>query len=344
MGEEYIYANPELYNSTDANGVIVSPNYDHYYRRVDRWVLTELEQGIPEDTIHGLILKLHKLIGTGDVDTRDKNTLIGAMHRIEDIVSNINLRLAPGRMLHTNSDTGVIETTDTYFPSADWDKDELLAGDGSWVSRFASVKVRENSTNANRKIPKVVEFQTTGAATGDAPAVLKNLQAELVSDNQRTNDGTNLVYNQNHDPNTLILATRDKWIKLHPDANDDSIEFEHTQSPLVTRLSYEVLNTPGSMSVITAPEADVNSSVNTANFKAGVSGTELSLIPDSDTSIIYDGDDADKNDNRLTIPYITVDNAGHIIAASTKNYNIPHGFKKVRTTEILDTNESVSLD
>ena len=351
--KEYKLANIALYNATDANGAIIKIigedgkqitgyPYDNYFTKVDRWTLTELP--VTEDSLHGLVLTLHKIIGTGDIDTRDEDTLYGAINIIKDIVANIDKELAPGRFVVTNTDTGVIETSDTYFPSADWDKDELLAGDGSWVSRFASVKVRENSTNANRKIPKVVEFQTTGAATGNAPATLKNLQAELVSDNQRTNNGTKLVYNQKHDPNTLILATRDKWIKLHPDASDDSIEFEHTQSPLVTRLSYEVLNTPGSMSVITAPAAEVNSSVNTANFKAGASGTELSLIPDSDTSIVYDGDNADKNDNRLTIPYITVDNAGHIIAASTKNYNIPHTFKKIKTSTIADTNESASLD
>jgi hypothetical protein len=46
----------------------------------------------------------------------------------------------------------------------------------------------------------------------------------------------------------------------------------------------------------------------------------------------------------LTIPYITVDNAGHVVAAGTKNYNIPHGFKKVKNTVIADTNESASLD
>jgi hypothetical protein len=197
------------------------------------------------------------------------------LNNINNAWANIDKELAPGRFVVTNTETGVIETSETYFPSADWDKDELLAGDGSWVSRFASVKVRENSTNANRKIPKVVEFQTTGAATGNAPATLKNLQAELVSDNQRTNNGTRLVYNQKHDPNTLILATRDKWIKLHPDANDDSIEFEHTQSPLVTRLSYEIQSAPGIIASIAAPEIEENSSVNTANFKANVDGTEL---------------------------------------------------------------------
>jgi hypothetical protein len=67
----------------------------------------------------------------------------------------------------------------------------------------------------------------------------------------------------------------------------------------------------------------------------------------SDNNVIdlgYDGDVADRNDNRLTIPYITVDNAGHVVAAGTKNYNIPHGFKKIFTSAVPDTNESPSRD
>lgn len=350
--KEYKLANIALYNATDANGAVIKIigedgkpitgyPYDNYFTKVDRWTLTELP--VTEDSLHGLVLTLHKIIGTGDIDTRDEDTLYGAINIIKDIVANIDKELAPGRFVVTNTETGVIETSNTYFPSADWDKDELLAGDGSWVSRFASVKVRENSTNANRKIPKVVEFQTTGTATGNAPATLKNLQAELVSDNQRTNNGTKLVYNQKHDPNTLILATRDKWIKLHPDASDDSIEFEHTQSPLVNRLSYQDDNTTNDVA-ITGPSGDANSTVNHENFKANANGTEITIVPDHDTTIVYDKDLADQNDNRLTIPYITVDNAGHVVAAGTKNYNIPHGFKKVQTTTIADTNESASLD
>jgi hypothetical protein len=109
-----------------------------------------------------------------------------------------------------------------------------LAGDGSWVSRFASVKVRQNEDNGNRYTPKVVSFKTS--TTG--PATLNKLEAELVSDNQKEKNGTKIKYLQKHDPNTLVLAARNKWIQLHPEASDDSIEFEHTQSPIVNRLSY----------------------------------------------------------------------------------------------------------
>jgi hypothetical protein len=140
-GNSYILANPALYNAADANGNLLATDYTIYYTRNNRWTLTKLDNTLPEDTLHGMIVKLHKLIGTGDVDTRDEKTLEGCMNRIADIISYIDLKLAPGRLIHTNND-GVIETTNTYFPSADWDKDELLAGDGSWVSRFASVKVR----------------------------------------------------------------------------------------------------------------------------------------------------------------------------------------------------------
>ena len=346
-GDNYILANPALYNSTDANGNLLATDYTIYYTRQDRWTLTELDDTLPEDTLHGMIVKLHKLIGTGDIDTRDEKTLEGCINRIGDIISYIDLRLAPGRLMHTNND-GVIETTDTYFPSADWDKDELLAGDGNWVSRFSTVKVRQNSTNANRKLVKVVEFQDTDAASAAAPVELKNVQENgiLVSDNQRYNEGTSLRNYKKHDPNTLILATRDKWIKLHPDATDDSIEFEHTQSPLVTNLTHQYYNDPAIIYKINNleifDENTENTTVNSTNFQAINNGTELLITTDSTNSLVYNGENADQNDNRLTIPIITVDNAGHIVAASTRNYNIPHGFKKVATTTVADNDEEKS--
>lgn len=373
-------ANPAIYKQTDANGnPVVDKNTNQvlaigaYHTRNNKWTLVPLESGI-EDNFYSLINLIHNLIGTDADDVRSLDTMKGTINHIKDIIANINLDLSPGKLLHTNN-SGVIETTETYFPSADWDKDELLAGDGSWVSRYASVKVRENSENANRKIPKVVEFETTGETAGSAPVKLANIQQrqeinekgelvfnedgtpkmvdiELISDNQRSKDGTTLVYEQAHDPNTLIFATRDKWIRLHPDDRDDSIEFEHTQSPIVNRLSFQALAYPDKITNITGPEDDANSKVDTANFKANADGTELTIVPDSDSSIVYnttktdsgDNHHPDMNDNRLTIPYITVDNAGHVIAASTKNYNIPHGFKKVATTTIEDTNEEPSLD
>lgn len=367
--EVYHLANSATHKATDANGNVL-PDTEEYYLETPQWKLTSIDT-IAENNIYSLIAKIHQMLGTNVGTTRNLDSIQGSINAIKDIITNIDTNLAPGKLIHTNNN-GVIETTETYFPSADWDKDKLLAGDGRWVSRYASVKVRENSTNANRKIPKVVEFETTGETAGSAPVKLANTQQrqkinengepvfnedgtpkmidiELISDNQRSKDGTTLIYEQDHDPNTLIFATRDKWIKLHPDDRDDSIEFEHTQSPLVTKLSYEALNAPGTDTAITGPANEVNSSVNTENFEAVEEGTAVVIRPsiksDNDVNdLTYDSDVADKNDNRLTIPTITVDNAGHVIAAGTKNYNIPHGFKKVQTTTIEDTVEVASTD
>lgn len=354
-GEQYFYkdskgvyhlANSATHKATDANGNVL-PDTQEYYLETPQWKLTSIDT-LAENNIYSLIAKIHQMLGTNVGTTRNFDSIQGSINAIKDVIANIDTNLAPGKLIHTNNN-GVIETTETNFPSADWDKDELLSGEGRWVSRYASVKVRENSDNSNRKIPKVVEFQTTGETTGNAPAQLKNVAAELVSDNQRDKSGTTLVYKQEHDPNTLILATRDKWIKLHPDAADDSIEFEHTQSPLVTKLSYEALNAPGADTTIAGPANEVNSSVNTENFEAVEEGTAIIIRPsiesDNDVNdLVYDSDVADKNDNRLTIPTITVDNAGHVIAAGTKNYNIPHGFKKVQTATIEDNVEVASTD
>ena len=341
-------ANKANQDAKNANGESIEPLYNTYYTQVPRWIMQPLVVE-DHDTIYGILNQIHKLLGTNASDVRSFESMQGTINIIKDIISRIDLNLEPGRLLHTTNE-GVIETvSDTYFPSASWDSDELLSGEGAWVSRYASVKVRENSENANRKIPKVVEFEDTDAASASAPVKLKNLQAELVSDNQRYNEGTVLKNYKKHDPNTLVLATRDKWIKLHPDAADDSIEFEHTQSPLVTQLSFEGLNTPGTDVKIQAPANEVNSTVNTENFVAINEGTAVVIKPsiESDNEVndlTYDEDLADKNDNRLTIPTITVDNAGHIIAAGTKNYNIPHSFKKVQTTTIADTIEDASID
>ena len=342
----YHIANLNAYKAIDADGKIIAPNAEYFYV-IPQWKLETIGT-IADNSIQILIAQIHTILGTNIGEIRDITSIQGAINIMKDIIANIDTNLMPGRLLHTDND-GVIKTYDTYFPSATWDDDEVLAGNGNWVSRFASVKVRENEDNPNRKIPKVVSFTKTDVATATGPAQLQKSAAELVSHNQREGNGTKVKYLQDHDPNTLILASRNKWVKLHPDAKDSSVEFEHTLSPIVTKLSYEILDTPGTDQSIAGPVADANSNVSTENFQAIENGTALIIKPSiaSDNNVIdlvYDGDDIDKNDNRLTIPTITVDNAGHVIAAGTKNYNIPHGFKKIQTTTIDITNEEKSQD
>ena len=345
--KEYKLANIALYNATDANGVIIKIigedgkqitgyPYDNYFTKVDRWTLTELP--VTEDSLHGLVLTLHKIIGTGDIDTRDEDTLYGAINIIKDIVANIDKELAPGRFVVTNTETGIIETSDTYFPSADWDRDEVLDGNGDWVSRFARVTVLPQSSNANQNTPEVNTI--TGGQENTASVILE-------SDNDKEGQNNQAVRRNKHSANNLTFGTRNKWIELHPNAEKDSIEFKHANSPIVTRLRAEQANGAGYTDMFGAVGANSNVTLNDKttfkNFSANTALTEITVEPTTD-NLQYNSTNSDKNDNRLTIPSITVDNAGHVVEMKVKNFNIPHTFKKVQTTTIADTDESASLD
>lgn len=335
--DEYKLANVSLYKAEDANGNLLPfAPYDNYYTKVDKWTLTALP--IKEDTLHGLVLKLHSLIGTGDNDTRDINTINGAINIIKDIVANIDQKLEPGKIVRTNKDTGIIETSETYFPSADWDKDEVLDGEGHWVSRFAQVTILPQSTNANQDAPEVNDISN---GKENSKSII------LESDNDKEGQGHRAVRRNKHSANNLTFGTRNKWIELHPNAEKDSVEFKHANSPIVTRLRAEQADGTGYTDMFEAVGENDNVTLNDKttfkNFSANTALTEITVEPTTD-KLQYNSTKPDQNDNRLTIPSITVDNAGHVVEMKVKNFNIPHTFKKVQTTTIADINESASLD
>jgi hypothetical protein len=129
---------------------------------------------------------------------------------------------------------------------------------------------------------------------------------------------------------------------LHADSDDDSIEFRHLESPINTRLRSEQ---------ITSAEEGVNTEIinmcdgtqdngnvilkdvtGYENFSTNEKATEIRVEPTTDT-LSYVNDVNDQNDNRLTIPYIVVDNAGHVVELGTKNFNVPHTFKYLTITD-----------
>ena len=174
---------------------IVTPA-ENLYELVDRWELTKLN--VPtDDTLYGLIFNLHKLLGTGDVDTRSLDTVHGCINRIKDIIDNIDTQLVPNRLMWTTDD-GVIQTSNTQFPSAAGDSTKVLTGAGTWESRFKNVQVNATSTVDNA--------DTAQTAT-------------LVSDDTTHN-------------NTLTVNVGNKWIRLAGDAEADSFAISHMLSSL----------------------------------------------------------------------------------------------------------------
>ena len=313
----YHWANPATYQALNANNEDVS--YGTYYKRNDKWTLVPLEREA-EDSIYAIIAEIHNIIGTDADDVRNLETMNGTINIIKDIIANIDTQLMPGRLLKT-SNSGVIETSDTYFPSATWDRDEVLDGNGNWVSRFATVKVLTNSENANQVAPEVNTI-IDGAE--------QNVAKTIVSDNDKSNYGTSLVNSKKHTTNNLTLGTRNKWIQLHGNEDKDSIEFKHLESPIISRLRSEQAEGSEYLNMYNGVDDNGNvvlqDSTKFANFSTNVDATEIKVEPTTDTLSYVKGTN-DQDDNRLTIPYIVADNAGHIVELGTKNFNVPHTFK-----------------
>jgi hypothetical protein len=323
-------ANIATYQALNADNETI-PYYDTYYIRKDKWTLVPLENEV-EDSIYALIAEIHNIIGTNANDVRNLQTMNGTINIIKDIIANIDTQLLPGKLLKT-SDNGVIQTSNTYFPSATWDRDEVLDGNGNWVSRFATVKVLTNSGNANQVAPEVNTI-IDGAE--------QNVAKTIVSDNDKSNYGTSLVNSKKHTTNNLTLGTRNKWIQLHGNEDKDSIEFKHLESPIIGRLRSEQAEGSKYLNMYNGVDANGNvvlqDSTKFANFSTNADATEIKVEPTTATLAYVKGTN-DQDDNRLTIPYIVADNAGHIVELGTKNFNIPNTYKHITLTS-QSTNEN----
>ena len=274
---------------------------DRLYREVPNYQFTQLEDtGIDKnDTIYGLILYLHQLIGTGDDDTRDIDTIIGCINNIKDVVSNINLQLKPNKLVHTTSSTddkvgGVIETSDTAFPSPEADETKVLAGNGDWVSRFQSVLV-DNAGSKN---------------TGTMEAA----KATIVSDSKHpmADNDPNTLHNNN-----FKLDTANKWIQLKGDADNDTITLAHSRSNIIAEDSYADTSTYGLKSNLSTAALDAGYTSAPANAGDGTTAAAIS-------------------ERKFEIPEFTVDKAGHVVAAENHTVELPENFSEITVVNNTD--------
>ena len=208
---QYKVANIANYQAKDRNGEDIDPEYQTYYTRKDHWSWVAYETSHSTSKYHkmfdvyGLISTLHRLIGIGEEKNRDLKTVYGCINYIKDIIDSIDLNLSPGKMLHVN-DKGVIETTNTYYPSSTDDADRVLVGNpdegtkqGAWENRVRSLSVIDPNTSDTE--------WDLGTGTID------------------TNENNN---------NNINFKAGNKWIGLNVDkSNNQLISILHNKSTLV---------------------------------------------------------------------------------------------------------------
>lgn len=116
--EDHIYKHVQgtLYQNQLTDGTPTPAYYQHYFTPQPQWILTELDTP-DEDSLYGLILQLHQLIGTNAETERNPESLWGIINIMNDTIKNIGKQLAPQRILATDQG-GQIITTNTEFPFA----------------------------------------------------------------------------------------------------------------------------------------------------------------------------------------------------------------------------------
>ena len=156
----YKHPHNYIYQLAKSDGSSVDSKYNTFYLAQDRWSLVELE--VPKaDTIYGLILELHRLLGDYSPDIRDKHSIWGCFNLANDMIANISKMLKPHRLLFTNVDGQIvtdkitnyhgnvddtpIEVEFPYYASAD--KQEILDCYGNW--RLPTTYKLETYTSMN---------------------------------------------------------------------------------------------------------------------------------------------------------------------------------------------------
>ena len=111
----YIYEDPNKFydrgaiwplaqNPPESSGIVLAT-------REETWTLEELKGfDVHYNTLHGLILRLNKMMLQGDDETRDEETVQGALNKLTDLIHRFGA-MKPGQLMMVD-DTGRMHGTD----------------------------------------------------------------------------------------------------------------------------------------------------------------------------------------------------------------------------------------
>lgn len=99
----YKLANYERnYQITLSNDHVLNPIAGPYYVAVPRWRLSMID-GVTEDSIYGILVRLHQLLGLSNVNERNLESINGCINILKDMITNVETQMQPYRLLMTNN-------------------------------------------------------------------------------------------------------------------------------------------------------------------------------------------------------------------------------------------------
>ncbi len=336
------------------------PNGVTLGRKDSSWQLTELP-GFAEDigTLHGLILKVNKMLLAGDVMTRDRATVQGAINTLNDIIDKFDV-LKPEQFV-TVDEYGRIHSAELIDEQSGTWRDfghntnttgDIASGE-NWIAIDINpdkdqpvITITHENDNVTLTPTATVADKNTGSLPNNAP------QGTESGINQNTDDTLKLytpkVDSMGHiignNIETVTLPYGFKTIKVTNNTSIDDAASTILSAGQIADSTQDILTFSASNKWIkfdnnTEDTIKIGHAVNSIN----ISDPDPAVITNQNTLI--DSGNIDINDNpifivndKINIPDWTYDAAGHITSKTKHEYILPYGFKTINA----DNNSSIS--
>lgn len=309
------------------------------------------------NTIHGLILRVNKMLEIDDFDTRDRGTLQGCINIINDIINKFEV-LAPnnflivddyGRVNTAHWDT--LQSTSSLLTKASDATEDVLAEGigqdqfrevgsveemrGQWLTLYMKSTPKNPEFKIHHNFQKVTD--TTSAINKNTDNVASGKASDKIDLYTPIVDKMGHVVGHNTETVTLpygfktIASGADSTSVDELDTSHSDIVAENTQDKFTINTGNKWIRTA------TAPDSDAITFAHALSPISSQANTKYGLVADETVNIL-DGD------NTFEVPVFKFDEAGHIIFAETHTVTIPEVFESVKivggSTDTSDTSST----
>ena len=298
------------------------------------------------NTIHGMILKMNQLIDSEDTDTRDLQTIQGALNTFNDWISHLGkldsqdivivdnygrLTSAPANV--TQTDEGLNHTpgkkqdvtgiASDVFPMA-----ENLTKEGGFKNQWLTVNVDGKPTKpivSLRHNYQPVRDTTSNSDMNDPKKDTMVLYTPIVDPKGHV---------VGHNDHTVTLPYGFKTITTNGRSTTDS--GDNTGNPSTSNVVAD--NTQDTLGI--------NSGNKWIKIDTNAGSDTITISHDIHTPTVSAKGQTDLNNpatDSITIQDTTYDNAGHMTANQNHKYILPYGFKYITTNGRVSNNNTENL-
>lgn len=298
------------------------------------------------NTIHGMILKMNQLIDSEDTDTRDLQTIQGALNTFNDWISHLGkldsqdivivdnygrLTSAPANVTQTNEGLNhtpgkkqdVTGIASDVFPMA-----ENLTKDGGFRNQWLTVNVDGKPTKP------IVSLRHNYQPVKDTTSN---------SDMNNPKKDTMVLYTPIVDPKGHVVGHNDHTVTLPYGFKTITTNGRSTTD------SGDNTGNPSTSNVVADNTQDtlgINSGNKWIKIDTNAGSDTITISHDIHTPIVSAKGQTDLNNpatDSITIQDTIYDNAGHMTANQNHKYILPYGFKYITTNGRVSNNNTENL-